>query len=113
MPEVRSHQLRESPDELPVGQAQQEMVLQVLREQEGSFLRAGRAEVEPLAGKKTKILVFTVRIGALNAGNPLGIVSAEDELLRNFRDTLNSEPTVEDSVFVFVLIGEPLEVFIE
>jgi hypothetical protein len=41
-----------------------------LREQEGLFLAAGRAEVESFAGEGAEILVFAVRIGALNAGNP-------------------------------------------
>ena len=75
-------------------------------------MRAGRAEVESFAGEGAEILIFAVRIGALNAGNPLGIVSAADELLHHLRDTLDAEAAIDDGVFVLVLISETLEVFL-
>ena len=58
------------------GQSYQELVLHVMRKQQSAFLRAGRAEVEPFTGKRTKILVFAVGIGAwfwfhLRPGNSL------------------------------------------
>jgi hypothetical protein len=63
--------------------------------------------------KKEVQSIFAVQIGALNAGNPLGIVSAADELLHHLRDTLDAEAAVDDGVFVLVLISETLEVFFE
>lgn len=63
--------------------------------------------------KKEVQSIFAVQIGALNAGNPLGIVSAADELLHHLHDTLDAEAAVDDGVFVLVLISETLEVFFE
>jgi len=56
----------------------------------------------------------------LDAGNSypvghlrLGIVAAADELLHHLRDPLNSKSSVDDGVFVFILVSEALEVFLE
>ncbi len=66
MPEVGPQETAEGPNELSVGQAQQEMILHVLRKQEGPFLRAGRAEVEGFTRKRTEILASAMRISAMN-----------------------------------------------
>ena len=49
----------------------------------------------------------------MNAGDPLGIVTAENKLLHNLGNALDSETAVDDRVLVFVLIGEVLEMFFE
>ena len=100
-------------DELPVGQAQQQPVRHVLREQEGSFLRAGRTEVKRLTAKRTEIFIFAFRIGELNTRNSLGVVSAENEFLHYFCDPLDSKVAIDHGIFLFVLFGEALEVFLE
>ena len=53
------------------------------------------------------------RIGALDSRDALGIVPAENELLHNLGDALDSETAVDGRVLFFVPIGEALEVFLE
>ena len=100
-------------DELPVGQGQQEPILHILRKQEGPFLRAGGTEVKRLTTERTEVFVLAVRIGALDTGDALGVVTAENELLHHLGDALDAEPTVNDRVLVFVLIGEALKMLLE
>jgi len=59
-----------------VWKTQEKIILGVLGEQEGSFLGTGRAEMEAFAAEGPEELLSTFRIGALYAGNPLGIVAA-------------------------------------
>jgi hypothetical protein len=47
---------RDGEDELSVRECEEELLVEVFGEQKGSLLRAGRAKVESLAGKRTKIL---------------------------------------------------------
>jgi len=49
----------------------------------------------------------------LDAGNPLGVVPAENELLRHLRDALDAKPSVDYGVLLFVLIGEALKMLLE
>ena len=46
-------------------------------------------------------------------GNSLGVVTAEDELIHDLHDPFDSKSTIDNRVFVFVLIGEPLKMFLE
>ena len=77
-----------------VWKTQEKIILGVLGEKQGSFLGTGRAEMEALAAEGTKELLSTFRIGAPYAGDSLGIVPAENELLHHLRDLLQSEPPV-------------------
>jgi hypothetical protein len=113
MTEIGSQELWESEDELPVRQGQQEPVLHVLREQEGSFLGAGRAEIEPLTGEWPEVFELAVGIGALDTGDTLGIVAAEDELFYYFRDSLDAEAAVDAGKLRFILASEALKMFLE
>ena len=49
----------------------------------------------------------------MDAGDTLGIVSAENELLYHLCDTLDTESAVDDSILVFVLIGDALKMVLE
>ena len=111
--EVWPQELGEGEDELPVRQRQKKPILHVLRKQKCSFLRAGRTEVKGFTRKRTEILESAFRIGALDSGDALGVVPAEDELLHRLGDALDSETAVDGRVLVFVPIGEALEVFLE
>ena len=70
---------RDGEDELSVRECEEELLVEVFGEQKGSLLRAGRAKVESLAGKRTKILEAACRIGALDTGDTLGVVAAAFE----------------------------------
>ena len=113
MPEIGSQELGEGEDELPRGQCQQEPLVHVLREQEGPFLRAGRAEVKRPAGKRPEVFRRAVRIRALDASDTLGLVSAENEPLHHLGDALDAEAPVDDRILGFVLIREALEMLLE
>ena len=58
-----------------VWKTQEKIILGVFGEQEGSFLGTGRAEMEAFATEGTKELLSTFRVGALYAGDTLGIVA--------------------------------------
>jgi hypothetical protein len=60
--EVEPQDTRYSENELPMGQTQQQIIFQVLREQKSPFLRAGGAEVERFTRKWTEILESAVGI---------------------------------------------------
>jgi hypothetical protein len=113
VPEIGSQQLGEGEEELPVGQCQQEPLVHVLRELEGPFLRAGRAEIERLTGERPEVFILAVRIRALDARDALGVVAAENELLHHLGDPLDAETPVDDRVLGFVLIGQALEMPLE
>jgi hypothetical protein len=80
VPEIGSPEFRESEDELPMGPGQHEPLVHVLREQKGSF--QGRADKERCTAEWAEVLVLALRIGSLDAGDALGIVGAENELLQ-------------------------------
>ena len=113
MAEVGPQELGEGEDELPVRQRQKKPILHVLRKQKCSFLRAGRTEVEGFTRKRTEILESAFRIATLDASDTLRVVSAEDELLHDLGDALDSESAIDDRELRFILIGEVLKVFFE
>jgi len=82
--------------------------MHVLGEQEGPFLRAGWTEVEGFARKGAEILELAFRIGALDAGDTPGVISAKNELLNRLGDPLDTESAVDDSELAFVLFRDAL-----
>ena len=77
VPEEHTQDFRDCPDELSVGQAQQQVLAEVLAEQEGPLLGARGAEEVALAGEGAEP-VETAR-GAPDAGNALTPASTEAE----------------------------------
>jgi hypothetical protein len=106
--EIRSQEFGEGEEELPMGQCEQEPLVNVRRAQEGPFLGTGRAEIKRLTAERAEVLVLAVRIGALDAGNALGVVATENELLHHLGDALDAETPVDHGVLGFVLIGEAI-----
>jgi hypothetical protein len=49
----------------------------------------------------------------LDAGDTLGVVAAENELLHHLADALDAESAVDDSVFAFVLLRDALRIALE
>ena len=113
MAKIRSQELWEGEDELPVRQCQQEPLVHVLREQEGPFLGTGRAEIERLAGERPEVFMLAVGIGALDACDALIVVAAENDLLHHFRHALDAETPVDHGMLGFVLIGDALKMLLE
>jgi len=71
--EVRPQDAWYRENELSMRQTQQQMIPHVLRKQESPFLRAGGAEVEGLTRKWAKVFILAFGIGALDAGDTLGV----------------------------------------
>jgi hypothetical protein len=113
MPEIRSQELGEGEDELSVRQRQQEPLVHVLREQKGPFLRAGRAEIDRLAGERPEVFILTVGIGALDTSDASGVVTAKNELLNHLGDPLDTESAVDDSELAFVLFRDALKMLLK
>ena len=63
------------------------------------------SKASTLNPKCFKLINFTFVIGALDAGDAPGVISAKDELLNHLGDPLDTESAVDDSVFAFVLFG--------
>ena len=59
-----------------------------------------------------EIFILTVGIGALDAGESLGIIPADNEFLHDLGDALNSESAIDHGIFFLVLIGEASEAFL-
>ena len=57
------------------------------------------------------MLVSAVRICALDAGDTLAIVPAENELLYHLGDALDAEISIDDGDLRFILIGSSENVF--
>ena len=53
--------------------------------------------------------MLAFRIGALDAGDTLGVVPAKNELLNHLGDPLDTETAVDDSVLAFVLFSDALK----
>jgi hypothetical protein len=83
----------EGEDKLPVGQSEQQLLVEVLGEQEGPLLAAGGAEVESPAGEWSEVLMVTVRVRTADTGQSLAIVAAGKEAGRDVGDPLDAEVT--------------------
>ena len=81
--------------------------------QEGPFLGARGAEIEGFAAERPEVFVLAVRIGTLDTGEALGVVTAENELLHHLGDALDAKTPVDDRVLGFVLIREALKMLFE
>jgi hypothetical protein len=58
--------------------------------------------------------MLAVGIGALDAGDALSVVSAENALLHHLGDdALDAETPINDRLFGFILIRETLEMLLE
>ena len=62
IPEIRTQQLGNAEDELPVGQLQENIPVQVLRQEQDPLLVATRAQVPGFTGKRAEVLMLAVRI---------------------------------------------------
>ena len=83
--------------------------MHVLGKQERPFLRAGWTEVEGFARKGTEVLELAFRIGALDAGDTPGVITAKNELLNHLGDPLDTESAVDDSELAFILFHDALK----
>jgi hypothetical protein len=100
-------------DELPMGKVEEELFVEVLGEQEGAFLRAGRAEVESFARKRSEILEAAFGIGTLDSCDTLGVVAAAFESVHHPGDAVQTERAVVMSVEGVIGSGESMEMVVE
>ena len=113
LPEEHPQAFGQTECEKPVREAQQQILLRVLGEEQGSHLAAGGAEVKALAAERSEELVSAFRIGALYAGDALGVIAAGDKAFGHLSDPLQAESSVCRGVLLLVVFGEFLEVLFE
>jgi len=113
VPEKHSQALGQTECEESVRKAQQEIILRVLGEKQGSFLTAGRAEMKAFAAEGTEQLLSAFRVSALYAGDSPGVITAGDETLSHLCDPLQSEPPVCVGVLLLIVFGKLSEVLFE
>ncbi len=113
MAEEHRQALGQAESEKPVRKAQQQILLCVLGEEQGSLLAAGGAEVKALAAERTEQLLLAIRICVLYAGDALGVIAAGEKALGYLGDPLQAEPSVRGGVLLLIVFGEPLEVLFE
>ena len=63
-----------------------------LAEKQRAFLGTGRTQMEDLAAKRSEVVRFTFRIGALDPRDALRVVPAIQEAFHGLRDALPAEP---------------------
>ena len=105
--------LGESEEELSVGQGKQELLVEVLGEQEGSLLAAGRAQMEPPTRRRSEVLVPTFRVRTAGASNALAVVAAGEEAARHASDAFDAEVPEFPGVAGIVFRGKTAEVISE
>ena len=69
--------------------------------------------MEAFAAERAEELLCTVRVGALYAGNHLGIVAARDEVFNHLRDTIQAETSEGRGIVLLIGVGELLEILLE
>ena len=111
--EEDSQSFGEGEDELPMGQPQQQPFAEVFGKKKRTPLRARRTEVKPLTTEGTKVIVATVRIGAADAGDAVGVIATGDEAFGDLLDALESELPVLLSVALVVGVDKGREVLDE
>jgi len=90
--EEQTQDLRNRPDELPVGQGKQQVLIEVLGEQEGPLLTAGRTQVNPSARNRAEVFQAASRVRASDAGHALQVVvEAREKACCNAGDPLDVE----------------------
>ncbi len=113
MAEERPECLRHREDELAMGKFEEDIVHQMLGEEDCPFATAGRAEIEPLARERTKVIMSTLGVGTAYPRDPLEIVAALRKVLAQLLDTLKAVPAVGGGVLLIVVLGEVREVPLE
>ena len=98
---------------MPVREGEEELFVQVFGKQEGTFLRAGRTEVEALTGKRTKILEAAFWIAALDTGDAFCVVAAAFKPFRHMGNTFQAELAVVLGVEGVVGLDEGGEMVVE
>ena len=83
--------LGQSENELAMGDGKEQLLIEILCEEESSFLAARRAEEEALAGKGAEVLVAAFGIHTSDAGHTLAVVAAGEEAGRHSGDALDAE----------------------
>ncbi|GAG78370.1 unnamed protein product, partial [marine sediment metagenome] len=65
-----------------------------------------RAQVKTLATERAKEFGFTFRIGALDPGNSLAVITTADEVIDDFGNPFYPETSVGFSILFIVVFGE-------
>jgi hypothetical protein len=78
-------------DELTMRKTEEDFLIDVVGKEKCSLLAAGGAKIKPLAGKRPKIIMPTVRIAAADAGYTLPVVTTGEKVLSNSLDPFETK----------------------
>ena len=113
MTEERPECLGHREYELAMRQAEEDLVGEMLGKEDRPLPAAGRTKIEPLAGKRPKVVVTAFGIGAAYPRDALEIVAARREALAKLLNALKAVSTVGGGVLLIVLDTEVAEVPLE
>jgi hypothetical protein len=85
---------------------EEDIVRQMLGEEDCPFATAGRAEIETLAGERTKVIVSTLGVRATDTRDALEIVAARRKPLAQLLYTLKAIPAVGGGVLLIIVLAE-------
>jgi hypothetical protein len=108
--EERAEWLGHGEHELAMGELEQYLVCQMSGEQDRPFATAGRAEIETLAGERTKVIVSTLGVRATDTRHAFEIVTTGAKSLPDLLVTLKAIPAVGGGVLLIVPGAEVAEV---
>jgi hypothetical protein len=78
-------------DELPAGQGEKQLLVEVLGEEKGPLLATGLTQVKPATRERAEVLVAACRIRTSDAGDALSVVSASEEARGHSGDPFQPE----------------------
>jgi len=111
--EERAQRLGHGEHELSMRQAEEDLVGEMLGKEDRPLPAAGRAEIEPLAGERTKVIVSTLGVRATDTRDALKIVAAGAKPLAELLDTVKPVLAVGSGVLLIVLCAEVVKVPLE
>ena len=106
MTEEQPERLRQSEDELPVWQVEENLIGQMLGKQQCPLAAAGWTEVETFAGKRPKVIVSALGIGTAYPCDTLEVVPTCRESLTELLDPLQAKNPVDRCEVLVILLAE-------
>jgi hypothetical protein len=88
-------------------------LIDVFGKEKCSLLAAGGAKIKPLAGKRPKIIMPTVRIAAANTGYPLPVIAAGEKVISNCLDPFEAKLSECIGIFLIITAAEIGEMTLE
>jgi hypothetical protein len=100
-------------DELTMRKTEEDFLIDVVGKEKCSLLAAGGAKIKPLAGKRPKIIMPTVRIAAADTSYPLPVIAAGEKVLAYRLDPFEAKLPECIGIFLIITAAEIGEMTLE